>query len=744
MSVETIRLALGRLQDDPENETAWNELAEAVTAPGASNADAERLLGSARGRHEQRREWGAVARMLELEIDFAAGTPVEAPMQAELARIYQDELCDSDKTKAAYQRLQKLRPGDATAEEALENDDAKRAKWRDLVTRFVSEAGDGDEGFQASLYASAADTAYRYGGESGKRLASEYAEKALELDPKSRRAAALAELIYAGFAEWESLARVQAHVLVEGAQKEDRLAAGLRLARTASRKLNDQAGAISAYEKVLAISPGHHDALSFLSEAYSASEAWDKLVALYEDQLRGGSLKGADETGILLQIAMVHWRMRGEPAAAEPYFDRVRRADPTHAGMLNFFREHCAAKGDKPRLATILGDAQRVMADGPEKRAIATEIAKLAESAENAQKAIEQYKSVLRTDPENRDARDALKRLYNVTESWNALVEILRQELDRTPTTEPSARARVLREIAAVYRERVKNDAALVTVLTQIAQLDDQDVDAVRELTRVYEALGRWRDLLQYQQRLAELSTDKDEKASLYRAAARRWVEQFSNVQNAVSAYEALLEVDHSDAEAQSKLKELYLKRRSWPQLYALYEKQLPAAEGAAKIELLSEMAKLAAERLDKGAEAIALQKQILEIDQHAPGVLDALEKQAEREKDFGTVAEVLERRIDGAADDAARLVSLQKLGAVYAEKLKDPAAAARTWRRVLALSPGHAKALRVLRFGNNVCASAASVVFGFGAVGFGWATGLSCDCGVRSEGGATTCDGGS
>ena len=26
MSVETIRMALGRLQDDPENDSAWNEL----------------------------------------------------------------------------------------------------------------------------------------------------------------------------------------------------------------------------------------------------------------------------------------------------------------------------------------------------------------------------------------------------------------------------------------------------------------------------------------------------------------------------------------------------------------------------------------------------------------------------------------------------------------------------------------------------------------------------------------------
>src|SRR4029079_15055485 len=61
MSVETIRMALGRLQDDPENEAAWNELAEAVTAPGVSNAEVERLLGAARARSEARRRSRAVA-----------------------------------------------------------------------------------------------------------------------------------------------------------------------------------------------------------------------------------------------------------------------------------------------------------------------------------------------------------------------------------------------------------------------------------------------------------------------------------------------------------------------------------------------------------------------------------------------------------------------------------------------------------------------------------------------------------
>src|SRR5277367_155293 len=157
MSVETIRMALGRLQDDPENEASWNELAEAVTAPdlGVSNADVERLLGMARGRHEQRREWAAVARLLELEISFAGDSPVEAPMQAELARIYQDELIDADKALAAYQRLAQLRKDDPAVEEAIESDQGKRANWRDLVARYISEAASSEGDFQSSLYTSA-------------------------------------------------------------------------------------------------------------------------------------------------------------------------------------------------------------------------------------------------------------------------------------------------------------------------------------------------------------------------------------------------------------------------------------------------------------------------------------------------------------------------------------------------------------------------------------------------------------
>jgi tetratricopeptide (TPR) repeat protein len=694
-------MVLGRLQDDPDNGAAWNELAEAVTAPDreASADDVERLLGAARAKHEQRREWGAVARLLELEMSFSAGTPVEVPMQAELARIFNEELADPKQAAKAYARLAELQADHPAAGAFSEIEESQQATWRDVADEFVTAAGSAEDDIsKSSFLTNAANLAFRYGraGAEARAALAERLEEALRLDPSNRRAATLAELLYTEGGDWESAANIQAIGAANATDRDDRIAAALRLGKTFARKLSDQARAVEAYQQVLDLAPGQPEALAFLSEAYSTAGAWEHLVALYEDQLRGGGVKPSEELGALIQIAMVHWRMREQPAAADPYFERVRKADPTHAGMLGFFREYLTEKGDKARLSAILSDAQRATPDGPEKRALATEIAVLAESQENAQKAIDQYKALLRQDPENRVARDALKRLYTQTEAYNPLIDLHKQELDRT--TDPAGRAAVLREIAAIYRERVKNDAALVTVLTQLLAIDEHDIDAIRELTRVYEALGRWRDLLTWQQKLAELSTNPAEKANLYRAVARRWVEQFSNVQNAVSAYEGLLDVDPTDVEAQQKLKELYQKRRAWPQLYTLFEKQLPGAEGAAKIELLSEMARLAAERLDKGADAIALYKQILDIDPAAPGVLDALEKQAERDKDFATVAEVLEKRVDMAFDEPSRLAALQKLGAVYAERLKDPVAAARTWRRVLALSPGHAKALRVLR----------------------------------------------
>ena len=150
-------------------------------------------------------------------------------------------------------------------------------------------------------------------------------------------------------------------------------------------------------------------------------------------------------------------------------------------------------------------------------------------------------------------------------------------------------------------------------------------------------------------------------------------------MQNAVEAYEKLREADPEDREAVEKLKELYTKRRAYRQLYELYEGEAKRADAAPSGARSGwRWRRWPSERLDRGADASRLYKLILAEDPDDAVALDALEKQAERDKDFATVAEVLERRVELADDAAAKLVVLQKLGSVYADRLQDHAGALR------------------------------------------------------------------
>ena len=708
MSVTTIKTALGQLQDDPDRGEAWSELRGALGGSIDMGADElGKLFDAARRAHENRHEVEAVAGLLQIEVEASKGTPREPELLSELARVLDEDLLEDKAALAAYQRLLTLLPDDRRATEAIERSTAKRAKWRDLVERYVQEAHASSEtAFRSSLLVGAAEVAYRFGRDDEKRLpAHEVGEvltllgQALELDPKSRRAEMLLERLLRQEERWDDLAAAIER-FAGSAQREEKVASWVRLARVLAKKLKSPERAAAAYERALDVAPGHPEASAFLADLFNANQMWDHLVALYEAQLSRGVLRSREEElGALLQIAMVYWRKRANPDAAEPFFERLRKLEPSHPGMLSFFREWCGARGESVRLATVLSDAQRTMPDGPERAAMVAEIAKLAEEGANAQKAIEQWRALLRQDAGNVAAREALKRLYRQGASYNALADLLRQELERFAPDDAGARLPILRDVAGVYRDHLKSDSALVTVLAQIVALDPGDLASVRDLVRVYEGLQRWRDLLTMQARQAELETDPKVKADLWRTIARRWLEQFSNVQNAVEAYERLHVVDRQDQEAIDRLRELYAKRRAYKPLSDLLTDLADSMpSGPERRELWTELAKLAAERLDMGAQAVVLYKRVLEEEPSSAAALDSLEKQAERDKDFATVAEVLERRAAIATTDAARMNVLQKLGSVYSDRLHDQARAMTAWRRVLAIQPGHAKALRVLR----------------------------------------------
>ncbi len=707
MDSQTIRTALGTLQAEPASKEAWAALQASASQAGGDLSVEEllRLLEGARERHAERGEWPAVGRLLECAAKVAEGTPEEGALVRAHAAVLSEQLYDEDGSAVAYLRLLELYPDDKELSRRFEEQEGKRSRYAELRESYLVEAeGASDEVYKSSMLMRAAEMDVRFGSNDASiEAAVDRLEQAVRLDPTNEAAGRLLEHVYRQKDRYEDLAGVLERLADRGETPAARVAAGVRLARVYAQGLADNERAARAYDRVLRDAPEYAEAKSFLSDLYSATERWAELVGLYEREVRVGGASDAERLGDMLQIAMLHWKKLERPQDAEPWFDRIRKVEPANPGMLGFFREYYASINDDTRLMDVLQGAARALPEGNKDRtALSTQLGKLAEGQENAQKAVEQYKSVLRQDPDNTEARDALKRLYKQTQGFNALVELLRQELERLPSEKYQERLAVLREVATVYRQYIKSDTALLSVLGQIVQLDDtvdeQDVLEMRELVALYDKLGRHRDLITHQIKLAEITPDIEEKKELYRAAARRWLEQFSNAQNAAEAYAALLKVAPHDHEARERLEELYRKRRAWLPLFELYEADLAMAEGGKKLSLLREMAQLAAERLNRPADAIRFYQQTLEIDPTRGEALDALEKLAERSRDFSTLASALEKRAGLDSEPAAQLATLQKLGVVYAEHLQDAPQAVRTWQRVLELSPGHSRALRVLR----------------------------------------------
>src|SRR5580704_5174389 len=239
MSAKTIKGALGLLQDDPDSAPTWQKLrAEVESDPGMAPDELAKLLEAARRVYEGRREYEPVHRLLEIELVAARGTSRERGLLVELARVLDEELMDDVGARAAYERLLAIDPKDTDAADALERSNAKRAKWRELLERYVHEAqGAGDSAFRSSLLVSAAEVVFRYGRAEGDSDGSGRAEPksrepvdrivlllrdALHLDPKNRRAEMLLERLLRDDGRWDDVAEALERFASEATQKDEK------------------------------------------------------------------------------------------------------------------------------------------------------------------------------------------------------------------------------------------------------------------------------------------------------------------------------------------------------------------------------------------------------------------------------------------------------------------------------------------------------------------------------------------
>jgi len=251
---------------------------------------------------------------------------------------------------------------------------------------------------------------------------------------------------------------------------------------------------------------------------------------------------------MVLQIAMVTWKHIGDLDRAEEYFRRVRKLDPAHPAAIDFYRVYYPARGENAKLLALLRQVEkspRARAEGDGKsRPITVEIAELAEQQNNPEKAIEAWKQHLRSEPGSSEARTALARLYRRTEKWNALLDLMKDEIERLPEADVAGRVGRLHEVVEIYRDKLRLDVMVINTYNAILKIDPGNKRASDELAGKYRALGRWNDLIAILTRKSDATDLGDgERVALLREIADLWAERFGNFANAIKPLERIVEL---------------------------------------------------------------------------------------------------------------------------------------------------------------------------------------------------------
>ncbi|HEX3761526.1 MAG TPA: hypothetical protein VHW23_22670, partial [Kofleriaceae bacterium] len=322
-----------------------------------------------------------------------------------------------------------------------------------------------------------------------------------------------------------------------------------------------------------------------------------------------------------------------------------------------------------------------------------------------------QLRRVLGMLPGEPVARTRLETLYRAEGRYVELAASLEERTDpRLGTAAPeSERAQLLRELAAIYTDKLGRPHDAIDAFERLRLLAPADTAVLVQLAGLYGSVGRWSKVIETLSRVGEVAEGTPEARDALRAIARIYERELELPERAIDSYNQLVAIWPDDTEAWAALDALYAANARWTELADVLRRRAALErEPAERAALLARRAQVLLDWLHAPEEAAAALRHARTIAPDDARLADQLVTalvQAGRDRE---AAAILEGRI--AATDAAGSpsgASAAPAGAVAAlwirlaqlqlERLDDRAAARRAIEHALALVPEHPTALAVL-----------------------------------------------
>ncbi|MBI5486680.1 MAG: tetratricopeptide repeat protein [Deltaproteobacteria bacterium] len=619
---------------------------------------------------------------------------VRARLLHEIGRLFEEHLGDAKQAQAHYQEALSAVPSFVPALRAMRRQHLARhahAQALELLDRELAATT-----APKALSALRRERALLLGvhlGRGGDARA-DLAE-ARRLDPQDPLALNAAATAARRGDDAEALREALVELERRATDPEPRRSIRLELARLDETVRERPADAEVWYASMVQADPADADAREGLQRMYRRTGRWQELLAaLTEDAAR---LEGEARADLLYEIARISIDHLDDPARARLALEEIRTIQPDRPMALRELLAlyEAAASWEE---AVITARALASLSSDPRERLLLLHRLGLMlhEQLGRPDDAVLALRVALTLDPLSSPVLQSLGEILVRHQRWADLCAMHLAEAEAQEDSERKAVA-LCRAAEVCERQLQKPEDAVAHFEAALAARPFFP-PALRGLELLYRRTGKSRDLAGLFGRLADNATEPSQKIGYLERRATTLENVVGDVEGAVVAFEAILELEPEHASARAALTRIHEQRRDWEQLIVqlkrLAERDTSEENAAA---LLLRAGEIAERELGDPARALAEYEAALALRPNLLAALQAAGRVLHREGRWEDLVGLYRRELDLIDSPTVRATTLCRVGGILEEKLDDAERARQAYHDAFLADPACAPALQAL-----------------------------------------------
>ncbi len=456
--------------------------------------------------------------------------------------------------------------------------------------------------------------------------------------------------------------------------------------------LGQSDAAIESYQKVIEVDSKPEAAVKVLEGLCRTTGNWAPLIAAWEKRAETQREPARRAEALRNAAALAIDHNGGDPRASVRLNRKLLSIDPTDSVAAAELERYYEDNQDRTGLVELL--KTRLQHARPHETVeILKKIARTSEEgARDVDTATEHYLKILELQPENREALEALSRIYESTEQWAELLDITRKQIK--VVTDRNYKALLYFKCGSVMEAKFSREQDAIRYYDAAIKTSQNCMPAVHGLRDLYRRREEWPRVIETLELEVKLWTDDKERAGVFAQIGGIYEKHLNDPERAMQYYDSALAIDADSLPANQALFEYYFDRAEWdkagPIAAALAQKAMRDGDPSTRSEFYRKRGVVARMMFDpkSAADSFVVALEIKPTNAAALDDLGSLARDRPDAWDFEATYRELEK-VYKKRDDANHLLARVHVGrAAIVERDGELDGAATLYQQALELAP--------------------------------------------------------